>query len=306
MKRIIPLCFLLFMFSDLANAQYFQQYFDGNDTLPQNSVIIHLDTSMTNIWQVGAPQKPVFDIASSIPNALLTDTINPYPSNNVSSFQFGVNLDEYFFNYGILAIQWNQKIDMEVNKDGGLIEYSVDTGATWVSVFENPYIYNFYGFNNENLDTLAEGQLAFTGTDSLWRNIWLCFDISWLSQSDSLLMRYTFQSDSTQNSKDGWMIDNLMVMPTIIHTVVEHEQEKYLEIHPNPTTGRVYISAKKEKGYHIIEKMDLMDINGKLLKSYGESPTRFFIDIGDRQNGTYLLKIKTNFQTETFKIILGK
>lgn len=306
MKKIVPLCLLSILFSVLANAQYYQQYFDGSDTLPQNSVIINLDTAQTNIWQVGPPQKPVFDLASSVPNALLTDTINPYPADNNSSFQFGINLDEFFNNFGILAIQWNQKLDMEANKDGGVIEYSVDTGATWVTVFDNPYVYNFYGFNDENLDTLANGQLAFTGTDSLWRNVWLCFDISWLSQTDSLMIRYAFQSDSTENSKDGWMIDNLLVEPTFVHTVVEKDQEKYLEIHPNPTTGRVYISAQKEKGFHIIEKMELMDINGKVLKSYGESPTRFFIDIGDRPNGTYLLKIKTNIQTETFKVVLQK
>src|SRR5690554_2483839 len=141
MKRVLLVCLLSLLFSILANAQYFEQYFHGNDTLPENSIIIHLDTAHTNIWQIGPPQKPVFDMASSVPNALLTDTINPYPANNVSSFQFGIYLEEYFYYYGILAIHWNQKLDMKANKDGRIIEYSTDTGSTWLSVFDNPYVY---------------------------------------------------------------------------------------------------------------------------------------------------------------------
>ena len=102
------------------------------------------------------------------------------------------------------------------------------------------------------------------------------------------------------------MIDNMLIETTFVHTVVEKDQENYLEAYPNPTTGRVHISTQHERGYHIIERIELMDINGRILKSFNHTPTKFFIDIGDRPNGIYLLRIKTNYHTETFKIVLQK
>ena len=55
---------------------------------------MELDTSASNIWQIGKPQKIIFDSASTVPNAIVTDTINFYPINNISRFGIKI-LDEY-------------------------------------------------------------------------------------------------------------------------------------------------------------------------------------------------------------------
>ncbi len=39
-----------------------------------------------NIWQIGSLHKTVFTNAYSVPNALVTDTINTYPINDTSTF----------------------------------------------------------------------------------------------------------------------------------------------------------------------------------------------------------------------------
>ncbi len=283
---------------------YFEQYFDGADTL-YNSLIIELDTTNNNVWQIGPPQKNIFGAAATAPNVLITDTINYYPTNNNSSFHYYVYSPDWW-GWGILAIQWKQKLDMDAGQDGGIIEFSVDGGTNWENAFNNPYVYNFYGFNNANVDTLVNGEMAFTGTDSLWRDMWLCYDMAWLNQNDSLMVRHTLVTDSIDNNKEGWMIDNLMAHITIIHTVEEIKQEKYLTVAPNPTTGRVYISAKKINEYHIIEKMELLNTSGQLLDQWKNIPTKFFIDIDDHPDGIYFLKVKTNKESETFKIVLQK
>jgi len=87
---------------------FFTQYFDGADTL-STSIQIEFDTTGTNIWQVGPPQKTIFSSAATAPNVLVTDTVNFYPTNNSSSFQFTLNNFDYW--WGILAIQWKQKLD---------------------------------------------------------------------------------------------------------------------------------------------------------------------------------------------------
>lgn len=156
------------------------------------------------------------------------------------------------------------------------------------------------------MDTISNGQVAFTGTDTTWNNIWLCFDVSWLSLSDTVMFRYTLISDDVDNGKEGWMMDNFLVHPTIFHTVNEKEQEEYLLVTPNPTSGEVHITARKTTSFHIIEKMELTDMAGNIVERFGVSPTKFTINIGHHPAGIYLLKIQTNLKTETFKISLSR
>lgn len=281
----------------------FYQYFENSDSNDISIIQINLDTSSSNIWQIGPPQKVIFESAATAPNVIVTDTINTYPSNNISSFEYTIKPWTF---WGVLAIQWKQKLDMDFGKDGGMIEFSIDGGDTWESAFNNPYVYNFYGYDEDNVDTLSNGEYVFTGVDSTWKDIWLCYDMSWLDDNDSIMIKHTFVSDSLDNSNEGWMMDNLLVHVTIIHTVNEVEQEEYLVVAPNPTAGRVEISTKKINEYHIIEKMELLDANGRILKNWERVPTKFFIDISNYPNGLYYLKIQTNKASKMAKIMLQK
>jgi len=303
MKNSYTQFLLLFILPFVSFGQFgYKQYFDGDDTAAFNSIIINYDTTNTNVWQVGPPQKTIFDKASTLPNALITDTINNYPINVNSSFTTGFGPSHS--NWGVLALQWNQKLDMDKDFDGGVIEFSLDSGNTWQNVFNNPYVYSFYGFNPTNQDTIVStGDFSFSGTDNNWMSVWLCFDYSWLSTSDSLAIRFTIKSDSIDNGKEGWVIDNMLLNQTIIHTVNETKQTEYLKVSPTLTSGIVNISSKKVDEYHIIEQMELVDINGKSIREWKSIPTKFFIDISDQKSGIYFLTIKTNFKTETFKIV---
>ncbi len=304
MKAQFTTYLFTFIFPLFTFGQYeFYQYFESADTNDIAVINIDIDTSSLNIWHIGSPQKIIFDSAATAPNVIITDTINYYPSNNTSSFQYTITP---WTTWGVLAIQWKQKLDMDFGKDGGMIEFSVDGGTTWQSAFDNPYVYNFYGYNESNLDTLLTGEQAFTGLDSTWKDIWLCYDMTWLNNNDSIMVKHTFVSDSIDNNNEGWMMDNLLVHITIIHTVNEVEQDEYLVVAPNPTSGRVEISTKKINEYHIIEKMELLDSNGSVLENWEMIPTKFFIDISNYPNGLYYLNIKTNKESKVAKIILQK
>lgn len=285
-----------------------QQYFDGADTnclaLSSNySICINFDEDTANIWQVGQPQKTLFDSAATFPNALMTDTLNYYPPNNQSSFHFTVNaLGGYG---GVVAIRWKQKLDMEKGSDGGKIEFSGDRGQTWQNIFNNPYVYNLFGFKNENLDTLQNGEIVFSGTDSVWRDIWLCYDISWLSRRDSIIVKFTFNSDSVEKEKEGWMIDNMLGHVSIKHTINEVKKEKYINIYPNPSSDKIFIELEKINNFHIIEHMVLTNNLGEQIDEWKDIPTKFFIDGLKYPNGHYFLKIKTNLKSETLPIIIN-
>lgn len=287
-----------------ATAQPFlSQYFDGADTIPGEALFVDLDTSSANVWQIGRPGKVIFNSAATQPNALVTDTILPYPVNNTSRFSFKV---VPWVTWGLLAVQWKQKLDMDPHRDGGIIEYSVDAGGTWANVFNNPYIYNLYGFDAANVDTLLTGEYALSGTDTTWRDVWLCLDMSWLNFNDSIYFRYTLKSDSIDNGREGWMIDDLTAHVSFMHPVKEMAKRDYMNVYPNPARGIVNIQFEEVHDFHLIEDMRLIAPDGKLVKQWSNLPSKFWFDVGKYPDGLYMLQVKTNIRSETIPLLIKR
>jgi hypothetical protein len=283
------------------------QYFDGNDTIPQNTVEFQYSIIPEDVWYVGAPQKSTFNNAFSNPNALFTSKNGGYTPNNSSSFN--VRYSSENFGTGILALQWMQKLHYQPATDnypgdGGYIEFTLDSGRTWHNVFTSPYVYNFYGFDENNVSVLANGQTGFSGVDNQWRDIWLCFETNFFNHFGDILFRYTHIADDNASFHEGWMIDNFQMHITILHTITEKEENNYLNILPTPTNGIVKIQAEKRNDFHIIQNMELINIDGTVVEEFGMSPTKFQIDISHHPQGTYYLKVETNLKTEIHKIIL--
>jgi hypothetical protein len=63
-------------------------YFIDFDTPWSQAEHITIDTisNPNNIWQIGVPNKPLFNTAYSVPNVIVTDTINTVPANDTSTF----------------------------------------------------------------------------------------------------------------------------------------------------------------------------------------------------------------------------
>ena len=235
---------------------------------------------------------------------IVTDTNDTYPSNNISSFTAAFN-SNYSPGWGIWAARWVQKLDLDKKTDGGIVEYSFDSGATWQNVLGSPYVYNMYGFDTNTLDTRPSGIVAFTGTDSVWRDIWLCFDYSYSLLHDSVMIRYTLISDSVDSARDGWMIDNMSIHRTITHTATKTlKNNDKIQVFPTISNGIVYIEAPKIQQFHIIEQIAVTDINGRMLKRFEKCPVKFFIDIGDLPAGQYYVHVKTNKYSGTFPVTL--
>jgi len=305
MKKIYSLVILLTISSISFGQFWHQQYFDGADTSLNNSIIIKLDTLSTNIWQIGKPQKTIFHKASTVPNVIVTDTIHYYPVNNVSRFTFDFTSP---VSYGVLALQWMQKLDMDKHKDGGIIEFSSDSGHTWVNIFNNhTTIMNFYGYQPANADTLTtSGEYAFSGTDTTWRNVWVCFNYAYLQTHQYTKFRFTLKSDSVNNNKEGWMIDNMMLNITMIHPVNEMKKIEYLKVFPTVTNDLVNIESRNNKDVSIIRSMVLESVDGKVLERFTNIPANYNLSMGKYSAGLYFLKITTDFRTENHPIMVNK
>jgi Secretion system C-terminal sorting domain len=305
MKKTLLLITLTLFLSGFTQAQQtLTQYFEGADTSLFDAILVNIDTGSSNIWQIGRPQKTVFDSASTLPNAIVTDTLLQYPTNTTSRFTAKI-YNQWW--WGIMALQWKQKLDIDSTGDGAIIEFTTDHGTTWQNAFNNPFVYNFYGFEPGSQDTLTSGEYVLNGTDTTWRDVWLCFDMSWVSTfPDTILFRFTFKSDSINTGKDGWMIDNMMAHITIIHTAKSTVQTDYINVYPNPSGNIVHIEAEKLEDFHIIEHMELINSQGKVVQHWQNLPTKFWFDVSNFADGNYTLKVKTNVNSATIPIVVCK
>lgn len=285
-------------------AQWSQQFFDSNPPNPSDLNYI-LDT--TGVWQVASPDKTLFSRAPTSPNALITDSLGPYPINSNASAILEIPTGQFgWFPYGIVAIQWVQGLDFENGVDGGMVEFRTSDTAQWENMFTSNYVYSAFGYNSSNVKTLANGQKGFTGIDSS-SNVWLCLDFSWLqvSGADSIIeLRFTLISDSVDTQQDGWMLDNFISAITGFHTINEHEREELIYISPNPTTGKILINSKKLGTLQYIESMELRDLSGKVVQRWGKRPSKFEIDISKQKPGLYILKVNSNIETSEFRVLL--
>lgn len=303
MNRTLLLTILLSLIFSSARSQYqLAQYFDGDDTLVVNSIIINIDPDTNNIWQIGSPQKVIFDSANTLPNAIVTDTINLYPINNKSVFSFNANNATSL--PGIVALRWTQKLDMEFQKDGGYVEYSIDSGNTWINVLTDVNAYNVYGFDTLNVDTLPDGTTAFTGKDTLWKDVWVCYLSSYFDTAKSLTFRFTFQSDSVDGLDEGWLIDNMLLQKTIFHTVGKVDPEKSFLVYPTIASDMINVSTGDNN--LDIGNIILTNVQGKVVRHLKNKKQKVTIDVADLPPGTYYLSVYAGSKLEAHQIVISR
>ncbi len=291
----------MFLFSTLiASGQIRSQFFDG---IPMNSLPVTIGSGTNNIWQIGQPQKTLFSSASSTPNVIITRTTNPYPVGNTSSFTVFALPAQMNTPY---VLQWKQKLDMDAKKDGGIIEFSNNSGTTWQNAHNNLNTYQFYGFQPANKDTINANVYCFSGRDTTWRDIWLCVKPAFATQNDTLLFRFTFKSDSTDNQKEGWMIDNFTAHQTILHPVKEISDLGDLVVYPNVTTGIINVEMRKRSDNDMISNIQLYNNEGKLVEVFGPNYTKVVLDISRHKPGLYYLNVTINKKMSRHKIVYEK
>ncbi len=208
---------------------------------------INIDTNSGNIWQIGKPNKTVFDSAYSGSNAILTDTLLPYPINNTSSFTLCFELYG-----GQPSIKFKHRFDSDTLNDGGFVEISSDSGQTWLLLsdttsldWSNGGFYFAYGLETFNFygvsDSLAGGKIGFSGRSNDWVSSTILFPCYAIKKPFELMLRFTFVSDSTNNPRDGWMIDDIIIQNQGGCSSIDENQLSQVEVYPNPlnTRGRI-------------------------------------------------------------------
>ena len=260
----------------IAWSPYMGYFFDLNDRDTANKYFYFDSSQVNNIWQFGTPQKSMFDSAYSPPFAFVTDTINNYSINNTSSILFTVWSDCNWF-----QINFKHRIDADSLMDGGVIEYSIDSGNTWNNIrganvfFSN----NFYPLSN----TIASNsnKAGFTGTSG-WIYSWFIGPIL----GPLVQYRFTFTSDSIDTQKNGWIIDDISTVGVMVG-INEFESGAVVKLYPNPTSNLFAIEMKNPTQF---VSAVVLDLKGKEF----DISTKPIIDLSKFENGIYLIKITTS------------
>jgi hypothetical protein len=140
---------------------------------------------------------------------------------------------------------------------------------------------NLYTIN----DTVASlGQPGFSGQGDLYSQFQIYQDIPSVMY-DTLIMRFTFASDSIQTNKDGWMI-NTIQLNNDFEEINEMQNDQLVTLYPNPVADYVSLIAPESSTNQTVS---IINTTGQQLyynKNYvGES-----IETNRLPNGIYLLK----------------
>jgi hypothetical protein len=280
MKKLLLL--LIFSFSFYCKAQTFSINFDTPDTLAK------IDTTLAgNIWQKGQPSKVFFNSALSAPNAIVTDTVNYYPTNNRSVFT--VHVYDGTWVPDCIMLSFSHKFNTDTLLDGGYVENSYDGGNTWINVANDSNVGTFNWTNS----VLPDGNKAFCGH----RN-WMYSQIGWYEYPFDILTRFVFTSDGIQTNKEGWMIDDIMYgfLPCTdvneIGTIID------LKISPNPAHDKLNVECKLPDA-----ELKIYDMTGRMVQ---EEKLNYQLSTVNCQlsSGVYFVRVIAGEKSSVQKLVV--
>lgn len=280
------------------------------DTIPWDTITfekpyeyLSIDVASQNIWQVGVPYKEYFGSSYSLPNAIVTDTVNSYPTNNYSYFD--IKIGEFNYNYYYMyyvGMEIKHKYDTDTLKDGGYITVSYDYGTTWMNIInDTSYFYDISPdedywssdslYNEEDL--LYNGEFGFSGKSNGWQTTYFSwFFIPVKSPNnipDTTYIRFNFISDSINNNREGWMLDDIKLLSVDLGGVTSENNKDSFKIIPNPLVTAVKVVLRKK--YSKVNAQ-IITLTGQIIvdRTHYNCNT-FELQKGNLLPGIYLLKI---------------
>ncbi len=260
---------------------------------------ISLDTTSNPncIWQVGHPAKTVFTSAYSEPNAIMTDTINPVPLSDTSTFYLIHERDNWQPFHVFILDFWYQ-LDGD-STDFGLIEISPDEGLNWINMLTQDTIYEFYWHSAKpTLTGSTEGWQQFRVDMTQWASGWGTFPIE--ITADTIIFRFTYVTDTMATNNDGWILDDFQ-LEDWWEGIIETQNNNLISIYPIPTKDRLYIKTNQ---ISIYQRIQILDYQGQVLYNK-KTITENYIDISHLKNGLYFLKYSDNSQYSIKRFIVS-
>lgn len=243
------------------------------------------------IWQVGHPNKTIFTSAYSIPNSMVTDTLNSVPPNDTSTFYLIHERDNTQPFHIFLLNFWFQ-MDGD-STDYGTIEISPDNQETWINMLNQDTAYDFIWYESKpTLKGTTNGWQHFDVNMHAWASGWGTFPVA--MTADTIFFRFTYVSDSNATAHDSWIIDDIRI-DDWWDGINEIQNNNLITICPNPAADKLTILRENNFANQTIQ---IRNITGQVLYT-NQNFTGETINIRHLDNGVYFLKYS---DTKSFAI----
>lgn len=278
--------------------------FSINDPVIKDTNKFYIQRSAKDsLWQIGTTQKTFFSAGGFAKEGIMTDSVNTYPINADCSFV--LNLPQIYkykapFNP---IVTFTHRYETDSANDGGLVEFSVDSGATWNNVRGDCSVDsgmlnvgilldNFY----KDYDTLSNGTPSFYGTSNGWITSRVQFFVGFPVRTTGtggpncvpyhLMLRFRFISDSTADTLDGWIVDNIKVEEDDYGSNINDMKNLgALSIYPNPAYDQVILPDLPQQDEYTIELYNM--IGEKIV----DQNYQHRLDVKSLNRGLYLYRV---------------
>lgn len=252
-----------------------------NITFEDTVFLDHLQIDTNSVWQIGNPQKNIFNGGFNSQKAIVTDTINSYRINDTSSFIVSALHTSLSNNH---TLRFTYKSNTDSINDYLKLEISSDR-INWTEITND--LNNFYIIKG---DTFITGNIDWAVYEVQF-HLWLINNSLLGPPDDTISFRFSFITDSVQTNKDGIMIDDITIN-LAYGSVEDYDDIQDFSIYPNPFYDNLNIETKNKSVY-----IEIYDLFGKkLLNKKVESTS---VDLSFLNSGVYFLKV----HNKTFKII---
>lgn len=212
------------------------------------------------------------------------------------------------FTSGKYEMAFNHYVATESTWDGGNIKYSLN-GGSWTLVPVTAFTYNGYNSTLDGTtssDNPLKGQRAFTGTDGgslggSWGQS--VIDLSKLGVTSGSKIKFRFEMGTDGcNGVEGWYLDELYVYNCSTLAVEDVQKQNGISVFPNPTSGFVTIQNTKNSD---LKSVEIYNTAGQLIKNFNlnSGTSKASLDMSQLMNGTYILKVKSESENNTVKVI---
>ncbi len=212
------------------------------------------------------------------------------------------------FTSGKYEMAFNHYVATESTWDGGNIKYSLN-GGSWTLVPVTAFTYNGYNSTLDGTtssDNPLKGQRAFTGTDGgslggSWGQS--VIDLSKLGVTSGSKIKFRFEMGTDGcNGVEGWYLDELYVYNCSTLAVEDVQKQNGISVFPNPTSGFVTIQNTKNSD---LKSVEIYNTAGQLIKNFNlnSGTSKASLDMSQLINGTYILKVKSESENNTVKVI---
>lgn len=224
---------------------------------------ISIDTNGRNHWQIGNLHKAFFTGDSAKGNVIVTDTSASCVPNDTSSFTLRVKVNMCI---GFLDFTYHYRLNLRPG-DTAIMERSSDS-VNWTTV------YKISDTADTACNEYSENPMH-TGTGN----------------SDSMFYRFTLITGPDTNARDGWMLDDFLV----IH-LFESIKDPYaydFQLFPNParTTVNLQFSTVMKDNTDLLLYNSLGIVVKKQTISKGLAAAS--IDVSDLPPGIYTCTVNT-------------